>query len=113
MDNDRIIELISSQGTKLDVLSSILAKLDERMTKLEALREQDIKQNEKIEQILTRLEEGSKHFEKIDSRLTSLETAAGKNAKELLHQIASIFIATVMGAVIGNAANIVAYLSSK
>ena len=83
MDNDRIIELISSQGTKLDALSSNLAKLGERMTKLEALREQDIKQNEKIEQILTRLEDGAKHFEKIDSRLIALETAAGKNAKEL------------------------------
>lgn len=113
MENDQIIALISSQGAKLDMLTQNLAKIDERMTKLEALREQDIKQNEKIEQILSRLQDGAKHFDKIDTRLTNLETAAGKRAKELLHQVASIFIATIVGAVIANAANIVQALTGK
>lgn len=113
MENDQIIALISSQGTKLDMLTQNLAKLDDRMAKLEALSEKDIKQDDKIERILEKLAAGDTHFDKIDTRLTNLETAAGKRAKELLHQVASIFIATIVGAIIANAANIVQALTGK
>ncbi len=105
MDNEQILELIkaiATQGTKLDIVAQSMAKVEERLSKLETLREQDIKQNEKIEQILNRLDKGNSHFDKIEARLIKLEQAEGKKAKEIVKQVVSIFIATVVGAIIAN-----------
>lgn len=113
MEDKQIVELIKAiteQGAKLDIMTQNIAKMEERMTKLETLREQDIKQNEKIEQILSRLEQGNKHFDKIESRLVVLENADGKRAKDLVKQVAGIFIAAVVGAIIGNINSILAFL---
>lgn len=96
------IKKTERQDAKLDVITQSLQKVDERMTKLEALREQDIKQNEKIEQILVRLDQDNTHFDKIEQRLAILEQADGHRAKEVIKQVVSIFLATVVGAIIAN-----------
>lgn len=116
MDDNTVMELIKTiagQGTKLDVVTASLAKVEERMTKLEALREQDVKQNEKIEQILSRLQQGNAHFEKIDTRLSTLEQTEGKRAKDLVKQIKGIFVAAICGAVIGNIGGILHFLGGN
>lgn len=56
----------------------------------------------KIENILNRLQQGNEHFDRIEKRIATLEQADGKRAKELVKQVVSIFIATVVGAIIAN-----------
>jgi DNA repair ATPase RecN len=109
MNDEQILELIKATertGTKLDQVTNSIVKIEERLSKLETLREQDIKQNEKIEQILNRLQQGNEHFDRIEKRIAALEQADGKRAKELVKQVSSIFIATLVGAIIANLGNI-------